>query len=139
MINSISGHLKKLLFVAIICFAAIQNSSAQTKPWTAPPAAQAVKNPDNTVPGGKALYVSYCTPCHGQSGKGDGPAAAALTPKPADHTSAALKSESDGSLFWKISEGRKPMPQYKLAFTPAQRWQLVNYIRSLSSKGPKKS
>ena len=139
MINLVSAPFKNSLFVAIICFAGIQNSSAQNKPWAAPSAAQTVKNPDMTATGGKALYVSYCTPCHGQSGKGDGPAAAALTPKPADHTSMALKSETDGSLFWKISEGRKPMPQYKLAFTTAQRWQLVNYIRSLSSKSPKKS
>ena len=112
----------------------IGNLSAQSKAWNAPATAQDVKNPQIQAPSAKVLYAAYCTPCHGNSGKGDGPAAAALNPKPADHTSNALQKETDGSLFWKISEGRKPMPSYKAQFTATQRWQLVNYIRSLSKK-----
>ena len=38
--------------------------------------------------------------------EGDGPASASLNPKPADHTSAMVQSESDGTLYYKISEGR---------------------------------
>ncbi len=126
-------------FILCIVLLGTKEICAQTKPWVSPANAQNVKNPASPDGTGKVLYTSYCTPCHGNSGKGDGPAAAALNPKPADHTSSALQSETDGSLFWKISEGRKPMPQYKLAFTPEQRWQLVNYIRTLSKKGSKKS
>jgi mono/diheme cytochrome c family protein len=109
---------------------------AQTKPWVAPATARVVKNPVALTPAsikdGKTLYVANCAPCHGNKGKGDGPAAAALTPKPADHTSAAIQSEQDGTLFWKISEGNKPMPQYKTILTATQRWELVSYIRSLA-------
>jgi mono/diheme cytochrome c family protein len=39
----------------------------------------------------KEMFTSYCAPCHGASGKGDGPAAAALTPKPADLTQFAKR------------------------------------------------
>ncbi|HEY8780167.1 MAG TPA: cytochrome c [Mucilaginibacter sp.] len=109
---------------------------AQTKKWVAPAAARTVKNPvastPSTIKDGKILYVTNCAPCHGNKGKGNGPAAAALTTKPADHTSAAVQSEKDGSLFWKISEGKKPMPQYKTILTATQRWELVSYIRRLA-------
>jgi len=133
--------LPALLIVFLAIFTTMA-AKAQTKaPWVAPAAAQAVANPvtpdAGTLKAAKALYITNCAPCHGEKGKGDGPAAAALNPKPADHTSAALKNETDGSLFWKISEGRSPMPTYKNVFTPAQRWELVNYIRTLAKPASK--
>ena len=113
----------------------------QRVPWVAPKTAQDTKNPvsadKSALTEGKTLYTTNCAPCHGDKGRGDGPAAQALTPKPADHSSAAVQSETDGSLFWKVSEGRKPMPAYKQVLTDKQRWELVNYIRTLA-KGTKK-
>lgn len=110
---------------------------AQTK-WVTPAAAAAVKNPlaGNTtvVADAKAVYKTTCAPCHGEKGKGDGPAAVALNPKPADHTSAAIQAESDGSLFWKITTGRGAMQAYKTQLTDKQRWALVNFIRTLKKK-----
>jgi mono/diheme cytochrome c family protein len=130
---------------ALIILAAIFISGtvrAQSKPWVAPATNQSIKNPLSpdaaALKDGKVLYITNCAPCHGEKGKGDGPAASALNPKPADHTSPALRNETDGSLFWKISEGRTPMPQYKKIFTETQRWELVNYIRSLSNTTGKK-
>jgi len=71
--------------------------------------------------------------CHGAKGKGDGPAAVALNPKPADWTSPAVQAESDGEIFWKISTGRGAMPSW--SFLPeTDRWALVRYIRSLGGK-----
>jgi mono/diheme cytochrome c family protein len=108
---------------------------AQSKPWVVPADAAAVKNPlsgnTSVIPEGKTIYVANCGPCHGEKGRGDGPAAAGLNPKPADHSSALIQSETDGSLFWKLSEGRAPMPAYKKVFTDQQRWELINYIRTL--------
>jgi mono/diheme cytochrome c family protein len=109
---------------------------AQYKPWVAPVHFVDLANPMPASPekinAGKILYQTYCSPCHGTKGKGDGAAAAALNPKPADHTSPALLKETDGSLFYKISEGRTPMPKYKEAFSDEQRWALVDYIRTLN-------
>jgi mono/diheme cytochrome c family protein len=123
-----------LVFLTLIVIA--NSVMAQTKPWVAPAAANAVKNavPSNptSLKAGESLYITNCAPCHGKKGKGDGPAAAALSPKPANHTSAAVQSEKDGSLFWKISEGHNPMPPYKTMLSETQRWQLVDYIRSLA-------
>jgi mono/diheme cytochrome c family protein len=116
-------------------------SHAQTAPWVAPKEANNITNPiagnNSSIADGKTIYVANCSPCHGDKGRGDGPAAAGLNPKPADHSSAAIQSESDGSLFWKLSEGRAPMPAYKKIFTDQQRWELIDYIRTLA-KAPKK-
>ena len=109
--------------------------------WKAPADAKNVKNPladkktDKTVLAeGKKLVDTNCVTCHGTSGKGDGPAAAALPPpKPADWTSPKLAAEADGELFWKISNGRGAMPPWK-HLPEKDRWTLVNYIRSLQKK-----
>ena len=122
-----------LLAGSIVC----SQANGQTKKlWNAPASANALKNPlagnTSVLKDAKILYVNTCSPCHGKNGKGDGPAAASLNPKPADHTSAAVQSETDGSLFWKIGDGHTPMPAYKNSLTDNQRWELVNYIRSLA-------
>jgi len=103
--------------------------------WTAPAEANNLKNPlaGNTavLKDAKALYISMCAPCHGNKGKGDGPAAAALNPKPADHTSKEIQAESDGSLYWKLTNGRGAMQAYNGQLTDQQRWSLICYIRTL--------
>jgi mono/diheme cytochrome c family protein len=110
----------------------------QAKPmavFKAPPSADAVTNPlkgdaNATLAGGK-IYKQQCAACHGEKGKGDGAAAAALSKPAANHTSAAVQKQTDGAIFWKITNGNTPMPGYK--FLPeAQRWQLVNFIRTLA-------
>src|SRR5215471_16093549 len=68
-----------------------------------------------------------------RGGKGDGVAAAALSPKPADWTSKKIQAESDGELFWKISHGRGAMPSCK-QLPENDRWALVHYIHSLGGK-----
>jgi mono/diheme cytochrome c family protein len=132
--------LKNVLFMALVMvFCLISSKSiAQKAKWVTPKLAESIKNPlagnNTTLADSKTLYVNNCAPCHGLKGKGDGPAAQALTPKPADHSSSVIQSETDGSLFWKLSEGRNPMPGYKKMFTEQQRWGLINYIRTLAKK-----
>jgi mono/diheme cytochrome c family protein len=135
---------KTILLTAVlvtILNAVFTKTFAQQKQWVTPKEAQVIKNPiagnASTLAEGKKLYVTNCAPCHGDKGRGDGPAAQALSPKPADHSSAAIQNETDGALFWKLSEGRNPMPAYGKILTEQQRWELINYIRTLS-KTPKK-
>jgi len=116
------------------CLAVVNAAHAQG-PWKAPASALGVKNPvaatAANLASAKTLYTTMCSPCHGPKGKGDGPAAAALNPKPADHTSKAIQAETDGSLYWKLTNGRGAMQAYKGQLTDVQRWSLVNYIRTL--------
>lgn len=118
------------------------DSKLQTKDsWVAPASADNLVNPLKgqaaAVAAGKKLYATYCAVCHGNKGKGDGIAAAGLNPKPADHTSAKVQSQTDGAIFWKITNGRAPiasMASYKSTLTETQRWQLVDFIRTLKTK-----
>jgi mono/diheme cytochrome c family protein len=99
-------------------------------PWETPAAEKGKKSPGGNAANGKKLAETNCVSCHGASGKGDGVAAAALNPKPADWTSAKVQAESEGSLFWKISNGRGPMPPWK-HLPEKDRWDLVAYVKSL--------
>jgi mono/diheme cytochrome c family protein len=136
-----SKTLLLMLTMALLIFI-FHKSFAQNKLWVAPPDADNVKNPlaGNValLTEAKTLYTANCGPCHGEKGKGDGPAAPGLNPKPADHTSDAVQKQTDGAIFWKISEGRTPMPSYKKVFSEQQRWELVNYIRTLPKAVKKK-
>ena len=106
---------------------------AQT-PWNAPDAEKSKKSPlaasPKVVEQGKNVAQVNCVSCHGSGGKGNGAAAVALNPKPADWTSKKVQDESDGEIFWKISTGRGPMPAWK-HLPENDRWALVQYIRSL--------
>lgn len=104
--------------------------------WKAPASEKGKKNPEKgpaAVAMGQKSAQTNCVSCHGPLGKGDGPAAAALTPKPANWTSAKVQAETDGELFWKISNGRGPMPPWK-HLPDKERWSLVAFIRSLKGK-----
>jgi mono/diheme cytochrome c family protein len=111
---------------------------AQSSDWKAPPAAANRPNPvpanATTIALGEKLYIGNCMTCHGSSGRGDGPGAVALEKKPADLTARIKAGATDGELFWKITEGRSPMLSWKGMLTETQRWELVNYIKSLAGK-----
>lgn len=119
----------------------VTNVQAQAKKFPSPPSADTIKNPlkgnQPSVASGKSIYVSYCVTCHGTKGKGDGIAAPGLPKPPADHTSAFVQGQTDGALYWIISAGNDPMPGYKKTLSTTQRWQLVNYIRTLAKTSKK--
>jgi len=106
--------------------------------WKAPPTSVHRPNPvpvnATTIALGQKLFVNNCMICHGPGGKGDGPGAAALEKKPADLPARVRSGETDGELFWKITEGRSPMISWKGSLSETQRWELVNYIKSLAGK-----
>jgi len=89
---------------------------------------------------GKAKYEADCAGCHGKTGKGDGPAAAALTPKPQDHTDGkVMNSLSDQYLFDIIKKGGNAMkkapimPANDKKLSDQEIWDVVAYIRSLAN------
>ncbi len=119
--------------VTLVAGAALTSAWAQGE-WKAPADAKATTNPVKGAGNAKKNVETNCVTCHGASGKGDGPAAAALPPpKPADWTSAKVQAETDGELFWKISTGRGAMPPWK-HLPDKDRWEIVNYIRTLKKK-----
>lgn len=103
-------------------------------PWVAPASEKGKKSPvaasHKAVEQGKKVAEVNCVSCHGKGGKGDGAAAAALNPRPADWTAKKIQEESDGELFWKITTGRGAMPAWR-HIPENDRWALVQYIRTL--------
>lgn len=103
--------------------------------WVAPTSADAIVNPlkndANAIAAGKELYKNLCSVCHGPKGKGDGMAGAGLTPRPTNLTTAEFHSQSDGAIFWKIENGRAPMASYKDIIPEKNRWEIINYIKTL--------
>jgi len=110
--------------------------------WMAPDEAAKRPNPVKadkaSVARGKKLFETNCASCHSNSGKGDGPAAKALNPKPVD-LAAMAGQHPDGDFAWKIENGRGPMPAWKGTLTQNQIWDLVNYVQSLGPKNQKPS
>lgn len=109
-----------------------------TDKWFSSPASAAKKNPiastSESIAAGQKIYSKTCAMCHGKSGDADGPAVIELNIHPAKLSDPKLGTESDGSLFWKITTGKKPMPAYGKRISETDRWNLVNYIRTLSKR-----
>lgn len=127
---------KKLLTVSLLLLAVMGSAFFyQQKEWKAPASADAKKNPliadAATIAAGKTVYVKECQSCHGKKGKGDGPSAKDLDIPAGDFSKATMQSQSDGALFWKTSEGRKPMPSFKKKLNETQIWQTIIYMRTL--------
>ena len=130
-----------------MCALAIGRVAAQEAaapaPWVAPEDARKVKNPVPSTP--EALmeaeqnFTDNCVLCHGEKGLGDGPGAKTIKVKPANFTDPKLQaSETDGTLFWKMTNGRGPMPSWKDVLSEKERWELVDYIRKLGKDAAKK-
>ena len=137
--------LPKAMFLLVLAgvAAAIVYSAFNNAPWSwpVPEEAKQLKNPLHpTAPALKSareVYVDKCAHCHGDAGKGDGRDASRYDPAPMDFTDAKRMSEAtDGELFYKISEGKKPMPVFKNKLTEDQRWELVLFIRSFAQSSP---
>src|ERR1041385_8023267 len=132
------SKILKLLgcLLSIILFS--MQAKAQYKAWVAPKDSSNFSNPlpvnQSTVDEGRKIYQARCVVCHGESGRGDGKSSATLEPRPTNFLSAETRNEKDWALFWKMSEGRSPMPAYKTKLTKTQRWQLVAYIRKLEEQ-----
>jgi S-disulfanyl-L-cysteine oxidoreductase SoxD len=99
-------------------------------------AAERLKNPvpmsKASVERGKVVYGHFCVPCHGTSGKGDGPVAPKFVPPP-PLDGAAQKGRADGFIYATIRLGSlsQLMPAYGYRMSEQERWDLVNYVRSL--------
>jgi mono/diheme cytochrome c family protein len=126
--------------IAMLVADSLAQAPVQTsaKTWIAPASASRKKNPnptdEKTIATGKQIFTVNCVACHGAKGDGDGPAAAALDRHPGVLSDPKMWNESDGALFWKVTEGNTPMPSFRDVLTPEQRWQLISYVRTLVPK-----
>lgn len=132
------GVLLGCMFLASAAVVVIVAAQPESPPWVAPDSANARSNPiaanSISISRGKELYQAACLPCHGTKGAGDGPAAPTLERHPGILSDPKLWLQPDGAIFWKLSEGRSPMPSFKEGFSENQMWDVVNYVRTLAPK-----
>jgi mono/diheme cytochrome c family protein len=126
-----------LAFAGVLTFSIITGFQGK-KPWVAPDKYVKMKNPvasnAESLKNGKELWIKYCQSCHGKSGHGDGTKAAQLKTEPGNFSLPDTQKQPDGSLFYKISEGREDMPSFKKKIPDEEDiWSLVNYVRTLKS------
>jgi len=108
----------------------------ERKPWPVPDKDKNMRNPvasnAESIAEGKALYSTHCKSCHGTKGLGDGPKAAQLKTEAGDFSKADFQTQTDGAIFYKTSEGRDDMPNFKKKIPDAdERWSIVNFMRTL--------
>ena len=141
--------LRHFTGVSIFCLAAIVVGRSQQQPDV-----KHVPVPATSSASGKQMFKAYCASCHGESGKGDGPAAPALKTAPADltalsknnggnfptnHVASILRGQATvtahgnndmpvwGPIFWRMSQGHESEVQQRIA-------NLTHYIESLQQK-----
>jgi putative copper export protein/mono/diheme cytochrome c family protein len=85
----------------------------------------------HSIAAGRVLFAAHCASCHGERGRGDGPAAEGLRPPPADLTAEHVYGHSDGDLFWWITHGiGEAMPGFEGALDETARWNLIDFIHA---------
>ena len=116
--------------------------TARSIPIEGPIAIPGMGAPDNpieadeaSVARGAELYDIHCKMCHGATAQGNGPIAPFLANKPANLTSPIVQSKSDGSIFLTITNGVEgKMPALNENLLVPDRWDLVNFIRTLTAE-----
>ncbi len=102
--------------------------------------------PENPVPAtpdsiarGKVLFDIHCAVCHGKDGKGQGPVAPYFKPpeaEVADLTEERIAKHEDGLIYLTITQGFQGMASLAENLTPQERWDVINYLRTLQSRNP---
>jgi mono/diheme cytochrome c family protein len=115
----------------------LAQGSIPIKGWEAPLTPEQAAQLRNPVPAtaeslrrGEMLFLTYCRPCHGASGRGDGPIAAKIL-KPANFHDAKYLEAKDGFFYYVVRYGGVIMPPQTESLAPPERWYVIDYLRKL--------
>ncbi len=101
------------------------------------PVAGTVMRPVRTAPApvslqrGRVVFTTFCQPCHGAAGKGDGPVALRGYPPPASLVAARAVNLTDAQMFAILTSGQRNMPPYASQISPEDRWSAIALVRSM--------
>ncbi len=124
------------VMVSFLFFAFQAPQQQKAKPWPVPDKYKTLKNPVKSDQAGldkaKTMWNKYCKSCHGVKGLGDGPKNAGLKTFSGNFSSKEFQAQSDAAIYFKTTEGRDEMPNYKKSIPDDNdRWLLVHYMRTM--------
>jgi hypothetical protein len=123
--------MKKILIIILIQLSAL---SLFSQDWIVPADKKGKLSPfaftDETRKAGETLYNLNCKSCHGTPGMGN--FQANLKPQPADPVTDRIQHNLDGELFYKLTQGRGPMPSFKNSLSSNEIWNVVSFIRKFN-------
>lgn len=95
-----------------------------------------VTNSENSMARGNLLFDIHCAVCHGDKALGDGPVAPYFkspAPPVADLTTDRIRNLDDGLIYLILTNGAQGMPSLAENLTPRERWDVINYLRTLQN------
>ena len=105
--------------------------SAQT--WIVPDEAKTKVSPfiftKETAEKGQSIYQKNCQSCHGIPRQNN---PAKIIPDPGDPAAKKYQSQKDGEMFWKVTSGKTPMPQFQNILSEEERWNVISFVRSFN-------
>jgi mono/diheme cytochrome c family protein len=120
-----------LFFLFILRTVGFSQSAAAA--WIVPDEAKGKVCPfrftPETVKSGENVFQRNCKSCHGDPGKQNW---AKIVPPPGDPASATFQQQTAGEMFFRISTGKTPMPQFGNILSEEERWQVISYLRSFN-------
>jgi cytochrome c5 len=127
--------MKQIQYVLASLFIILGAFEGYSQEWTVPESEATVINPlpfnNATVREGKAVFEKNCKSCHGDPGKNN---AIVLVPPPPDMASEIMQANTDGGMFYKVTNGRGAMPTFKPTLSETQIWQVINFIRKFDPR-----
>ena len=134
----LTASIMTTVTMMVLLLAGSQTVKAQSSNWKIPSYTDTLQIPypidKDLIADGHKIFKSNCQTCHGSKAKGNGPAAVALNPKPANLTKKAVQNQKLGNLYYRVSNGHLDMPAWKSSLKPKQIWSVVAYIKSLTNK-----
>lgn len=128
--SALRGRIAAITMLAVVAIGVTYRDllAAAIASSPTPPTAESIAR-------GRALWAQHCALCHGETGRGDGPAAANLKERPDDlSTIAPSPIFPDGVVAYRIAHGTEFMPAWKATLNDGQIWDLVHFIRSLAPR-----
>lgn len=129
--------IKKYSFIFFFIFLILTKGSssgqAPAAVWVVPEEAKTKVCPflftPETVKSGEGVFQKNCKSCHGDPGKQN---FAKLVPPPGDPASAVFQQQTDGEMYFRVTTGKAPMPQFGSILSDEERWKVIAYLRSFN-------
>jgi mono/diheme cytochrome c family protein len=84
---------------------------------------------------GEERFKVFCTPCHGVSGRGDGPVVSKGFTPPPSYLEERLQALSPEQIVQVITQGKGRMFPYADRVLPEDRWAIAHYVKELQARG----